>query len=66
MLYVRTTFVCVCVVYAQVSEGNASYFETQADLLQQQLKEEKLLRGPKWLYLLHKDNRQSPLTPFPW
>ena len=48
------------------SVANAERLEICVDMLKEQLVDEKLLRGPKWLCLLHKDNRPSPRTPYPW
>ena len=38
----------------------------EIDVLEERLDVEKQLRGPTWLCELHKDNRPSPRTPFPW
>lgn len=50
----------------QISKSNEAHLEARIDMLTENIVEEKLLRGPKWLHLLHKDNRPSPRTPYPW
>ena len=45
-------------------ERNAELQNT-VEMLSEQLKIVEGNSGPEWLYLLHKDNRASPRTPFP-